>query len=633
MHDKVQERVHVDTMMMAMKNGEPRRWIYKMRDQKDEIAMNMWAVDRKTRNRECHASNGNPDRMDVDDDPWRDAAAKAKAKGKGKEKAGGKGKEKGGDKAGGRGAKAQKGKSEGPSQPAPGMVRAWQEMAKLASGQEEAKPYEDRFREQMEKAVPAYMKQEKQPMLIQEDWAVPIRDAETITDKGGVCLAKKHQLPDILTRVGSTMRPTAVLVSQDPNEIMMGAYRHRKIWVAAKVEDQEDEIMLQRYLVQLGLGDEAAMRCEDLEMVNEERLMAKIVVKLDEDSWEIQGVSKLLISDILAQTLGNRMHFDSIIVRENKTATALVTKTKLKKIMRASGEAGIYFKMHSTEDEMGTMPAEVLWLPEGMTLEQAQETRKEVEETHMGIVKKKAEIPRYGLRFAGREDLEKAAKALNIEYKNKARFRVTGLPEEAGQLGVYSILLGAGWDVDEVIYNVGGSAIVETDKIPPSKRIAVKGETGKYIVKVQATNEKAKSLSKEQARRQGQDVEMVDANPVRQALKEAAMKEAKMKAEMQKAFKEQREEAAEQSAEERKKKEQTAEKAREGGRGTGRGPATSRDLSKPSEREEYLKAELMEAQARLQAQAEELEAASRGMKRKEELAATEEEAAASRRRG
>eukprot|EP00971_Amphidinium_carterae_P036671 720716-Amphidinium_carterae.1 len=68
-------------------------------------------------------------------------------------------------------------------------------------------------------AVPDTFKRRADPLLLQNEWSAGIRHYEEIDSRGGVAICPKSALPAVLRRVGSSSRPTALLLTQKPSEL------------------------------------------------------------------------------------------------------------------------------------------------------------------------------------------------------------------------------------------------------------------------------------------------------------------------------------------------------------------------------------------------------------------------------
>ena len=83
----------------------------------------------------------------------------------------------------------------------------------------EAADREREFGTAVRRAMPRMMRDKMESRLVPEEWDAEVRDARDIDARGGVALVKKNDVPEVLERVGVTLRPTAILVSQPGHEL------------------------------------------------------------------------------------------------------------------------------------------------------------------------------------------------------------------------------------------------------------------------------------------------------------------------------------------------------------------------------------------------------------------------------
>ena len=92
-----------------------------------------------------------------------------------------------------------------------------------------------------------------QSSLVQEEWEQQTMNWRMLVPQGGVALAPKEVLPEILRNVGYTAKPTAIVITQDPDELGLRAYPrahiHCRILVATE-SGGKTEVSVQRWQVQ-----------------------------------------------------------------------------------------------------------------------------------------------------------------------------------------------------------------------------------------------------------------------------------------------------------------------------------------------------------------------------------------------
>eukprot|EP00434_Breviolum_minutum_P040829 symbB.v1.2.036299.t1/scaffold5093.1/size31020/1 len=90
-----------------------------------------------------------------------------------------------------------------------------------------------------------------------EDWSAEVKPPRNLDAGGGVSLTAKNLIPEIIRRAGWTSHACAILTVQPPSELgLLGFPRQRvqcRISVMTETGERK-EIMIQRWLIQLGYG-------------------------------------------------------------------------------------------------------------------------------------------------------------------------------------------------------------------------------------------------------------------------------------------------------------------------------------------------------------------------------------------
>ena len=477
------------------------------------------------------------DPMQGSGDPWAKAVAKAgKPQMQGKGKGKGKGKDKG---AGHFGSISPP--TAGKDSYYDGMRAAFEAMSFEEQDSEEVA-----FKRQVEEAMPKVMREKMATQLVAEEWNVEVKKAEELCHRGGVAIVKKMQIPELLLRVGESLRPTAMVTSQPAWELHMKGYKSTKVSCSLKVitEDGEQRVVEStKWLTQLAVQGVVQMKTEGLVQVDELLTMVRMTVKFDQDvGWKtIRGTN---VADFLKRII-HETTFSSIVVREGTpTAKVLVFSEKVDAVLKASGQGGIYTKTHP--DEEAWQHLELLMLRIGTTLKEAGQTAKDYP-SNLGVVKKaSAEQPRYGLRFADKAKLKEAADALGLEDVSQfGRFKVTGLSEQTGPAGLIAMMGRIGWGILEVQYIEEHFAVVLATTCPAKSKMNCRKATGaNSIMHIKAMNKKARELFKaasvayRSADAEGED-KSNEAAEVEEAKAARAKRDAEAKAKAEKGRKEQ----------------------------------------------------------------------------------------------
>ena len=94
------------------------------------------------------------------------------------------------------------------------------------------------FLDAVKASMPEAAKLRAQSTLIPEEWNVEVVPYQYMTSKGGVCIAPKTAIPDILNAVGYTAHPSAIIVVQDPDELGLHAYPRSLVTCSLSVSSQ-----------------------------------------------------------------------------------------------------------------------------------------------------------------------------------------------------------------------------------------------------------------------------------------------------------------------------------------------------------------------------------------------------------
>eukprot|EP00971_Amphidinium_carterae_P333057 6467555-Amphidinium_carterae.3 len=69
----------------------------------------------------------------------------------------------------------------------------------------------------MQEAAPVEAQIGTQTVLLQSEWDHAVCMPQALTRAGGVCFCPKRLLPELVSRVGVTRAPTAVVVTEEPS--------------------------------------------------------------------------------------------------------------------------------------------------------------------------------------------------------------------------------------------------------------------------------------------------------------------------------------------------------------------------------------------------------------------------------
>ena len=119
--------------------------------------------------------------------------------------------------------------------------------------------------EQVRMVLPETAILRAQSVLLQEDWSAEEKPPRNLDAGGGVSLTAKNLIPEIIRRVGWTSHACAMLTVQPPSELgLLGCPRQRvqcRISVMTETGERK-EIMIQRWLIQLGYGQPVVQKMQ-----------------------------------------------------------------------------------------------------------------------------------------------------------------------------------------------------------------------------------------------------------------------------------------------------------------------------------------------------------------------------------
>ena len=91
------------------------------------------------------------------------------------------------------------------------------------------------------------------PTLVQAEWSVPIKQYVDLDNTGGVSVAQRDAVPEVLRAIGYTVAPVAILTTQTPQALGLKGYLFENITCTVRVKEDdgaEKEITIKRCLIQ-----------------------------------------------------------------------------------------------------------------------------------------------------------------------------------------------------------------------------------------------------------------------------------------------------------------------------------------------------------------------------------------------
>ena len=312
---------------------------------------------------------------------------------------------------------------------------------------------EEWFQQAIKDSLPEAAQRRLAPRLEPAEWSVPTFHHTEMTNTGGICICPKQEIPDLLRRIGYTKAPAAMLCTQHPSEIALKGYPAQELTCTFHIKDNdgaEKAILVRRFLVQIGFGQFVTQQV-DGDLVNISTPMHKVTIKLPFiHGWRSESCTVQSIAKILDQRIPNPS-YDQIVVRQDQSATVLVHESEVLNLLKTSGREAVFLKLHESSSLLPN--PDILWLPPEFSLDDAIVLAQQ-DDKALGIVSKNSRLrPRYAVRFGQKEDLQRFAKANNIEdLSTFGRWRLTGLPVQTGSVGALQLLESRGWDIKEILF-------------------------------------------------------------------------------------------------------------------------------------------------------------------------------------
>lgn len=317
-------------------------------------------------------------------------------------------------------------------------------------------------------------------------WSAPVRAVRDLW-RGGVAVARAEEVADAYRNVGKARVSAAILV-KDVRALPRGAQE--------RAEDVEVEVSVdgcvqtwQRWLVQIGHGAEPVTQStdgEDAVIITPE--LRKMSAKFGANMEDEHKTRRVLVS-ILENAIGCcQFVVQQLYQRMDLSFAFQVPQEHVDEVLRVSGVDDLWIGCSSTE-------AEVLWLPLGLTVVQAQAMMEGVAQ-HLGMVRKdSAEGEIYGIRFAENSQMKEAAAELEVDMP-ATRWEVSPLPKGVAPKQLLETLAAKGWLGVELIHIDKKRALVECEQVPPVDKIVVKAGPMVTKVRIRAVGQEAKEKAK-----------------------------------------------------------------------------------------------------------------------------------------
>lgn len=358
------------------------------------------------------------------------------------------------------------------------------------------------FAEEVLANLPAHLAAAHQPRLLQSEWGARVCLPHELGPRGGVSLIRKSDLVQVLQQVGQTSRPTAIVTMQPGYELYLKGAHSSEIWCHIQVPGDSGPtvVYVKRFLTQLGMdpANRVSMDTQGLTIIQQATTMQKLALKFDvKGGWDLESINGIIVSDLL-RSLISETAFDQVNVRVDGSATVLVHRTCVEKLLRHSGQSYVFIKPHIAEAEWRNL--ELLWPPNTIAHTEALQLCTEYNDA-LGLARKLGgEDVRYGLRFQDPEKMKACAAKLKLAHVvDLGRFKITSIMTGTGSADVFSMMGAIGWVLDSVEYIGEGHAIVAAKTCPAQNKYCLQRSDGAPVpMWIHAVNAKARALFKAQ---------------------------------------------------------------------------------------------------------------------------------------
>ncbi len=289
--------------------------------------------------------------------------------------------------------------------------------------------------------------------LEHQEWNCPIKQFHDLSATGGVAIAYKEHIPQILQQVGYTLQPTAIIATQHPRAYGLAGYVSHSIQCTFYVRSDDGEItsaQVKRHLIQLGFGEPVIQSAQG-DLVEIPITMHKMVAKFPPSfDWFPDMITGSSVSSLLQEHVHEAAIEDILVRPDMYSATMLIHESEVDKLLRASGKHGVFYKMHKSSQFRSSF--ELCWLEDGTTLNAALSLC--TKPTMFGIAAKstKSKI-RYAIRFSDVTSLQAFCQEHGaVDRSKRGRWKISGIPTTAGATGVMALLQSRDWKDVEILY-------------------------------------------------------------------------------------------------------------------------------------------------------------------------------------
>ena len=302
-------------------------------------------------------------------------------------------------------------------------------------------------------ALPSAARIRMIPTLDPQEWNCPIKQFHDLSATGGVAIAYKDHIPQILQQVGYTLQPTAIVTTQHPRAYGLAGYLSHSIQCTFHIRSGDAEItstQVKRHLIQLGFGDSVIQSAQG-DLVHIPITMHKMVAKFPPSfDWFPEMITGSSVSSLLQEHVREAAIEDILVRPDMYSVTMFIHESEVDKLLRASGKHGVFYKMHKSSQFRPSF--ELCWLEDGTTLKDALWLRNNPDMYGIAAKNTKSKI-RFAIRFLDVPSLQAFCQEQGAVDRSKlGRWKITGIPSTAGATGVMALLQSREWKEVEILY-------------------------------------------------------------------------------------------------------------------------------------------------------------------------------------
>ena len=246
-------------------------------------------------------------------------------------------------------------------------------------------------------------------------------------------------------------------------------------------------------LVQVGFGP-PVYRVVQGEKVDIPTSMRRMVVRFPQrHGWPAGPHKAAVVLSELSRYVSEHA-LDDFVPRQDDSVSFLAHESCVDTLLKASGRNGVFIKTQGSNTEL-----ELLWLPDSDDLTRALSYNSD--ESVLGLAEKGGEsgrAPRYALRFRDQASLVRFASAHHVAHQAElGRWKLSGLPRDAGLVGIASILKSRGWKFTDILYYDNDHAVYLSNNRGDDGPLFFERDGQAHQLKFKAVNAVARGMARD----------------------------------------------------------------------------------------------------------------------------------------